>query len=255
MSFVHKSLATLLLLSAGLVSAASADRRLPAVRGDAFKVDGLLDEWRQIPFIAVTSTTGILDAKTNPPTSDQDLSFRFAVGHDADALYVAVIVTDDHVVADSCQPGTISAPAWDDDAVEIFLDGNDNGTPDSRIDGGKELHFGGEFSLIANGAAMSDFSGYPQSFGKLWSAASNYASVTNGTAQEMTYEFRMPWATMGLKERPKAIGFNLSVQDDDDGGRRDHALYWTGNPQRPFSDESKFGTITFDEPRQNASHP
>ena len=255
MLFIHKSLTILLVLSAGLVSAVPADHSLSAMSGGAFKADGVLDEWSHIPFVAVTPKTGVLDARTAPPSADQDLSFRFAVGHDADALYVAVVVTDDRTVADSCKPGSISAPAWDDDAVEIFLDGNHNGTPDSRIDGGKELHFGGEFSLIANGAAMSDFSGYPQSFGKLWNGASNYAAVTNGTAQVMAYEFRMTWATMGLKNMPKIIGFNLSVQDDDDGGRRDHALYWIGNPQRPFSDESKFGTVTFDEPPQNVSHP
>ena len=32
----------------------------------------------------------------------------------------------------------------------------------------------------------------------------------------------------------------------DGGGRRDHALYWTGNPRRPFSDESAFGILVFD---------
>jgi hypothetical protein len=50
---------------------------------------------------------------------------------------------------------------------------------------------------------------------------------------------------MGQTSCPNAIGFNISLQDDDDGGRRDSALYLTGNPKVPFLDESKFGIICF----------
>ena len=50
---------------------------------------------------------------------------------------------------------------------------------------------------------------------------------------------------MGQTARPEKIGFNISLQDDDDGGRRDSALYFTGNPKTPFIDESQFGTIIF----------
>ena len=52
---------------------------------------------------------------------------------------------------------------------------------------------------------------------------------------------------MGRTNRPDRIGFNIGVQDDDGGGRRNHALYWTGNPARPFSDESAFGVLVLGE--------
>ena len=52
--------------------------------------------------------------------------------------------------------------------------------------------------------------------------------------------------SMGGTDKPDRIGFNIGVQDDDGGGRRDHALYWTGNPRRPFSDESAFGILVLD---------
>ncbi len=245
MSFTCKTLCVFIALTAVSVCWAEPVATVVAVYRDTFKADGDLTDWKGIEFIWVTPSNGVIDAGTTMPSSDADLSFRFAVGYDDEALYVAVEVTDDHVVADSCAPGLLSAPAWDDDAVEIFLDGNNNRATDSRLADGSELRFGGEFSIVANGAAMSDYSGYPQSFGKLWSGATNYASVTNGTASCMIYEFRMTWAAMGLQSCPKAIGFTLSVQDDDDGGRRDHALYWTGNPKRPFSDESAFGSLLF----------
>ena len=245
MSFLCKPLCAWLAVSAGLACAVSSESQVFAAQGASFVADGSLEEWTGVPFVSVTSATGVLDAKTTAPTDDRDLSFRFKVGYDESALYVAVVVTDDAVVADSCESGSSSAPAWDDDAVEIFIDGNHNRAPDSRVADNAELRYGGEFAIVANGAAMSDYSGYPKSFGQLWSGATNYTSVTNGAATEMTYEFRIAWAAMGLKMRPEAIGLNLSVQDDDDGGRRDHALYWKGNPQRPFSDESQFGTLFF----------
>ncbi len=247
MSFNCKILFTFVALTALSICRAESVAPILAVQRSAIKVDGSLCDWKDIAFTTITPKSGVNDATTPPPDSDADLCFRFAVAYDDEAFYVAVETTDDKVVADSCEPGTISAPAWDDDAVEIFIDGNNNRASDSRLTDGSELRFGGEFSLIANVAAMSDFSGYPNSFGRLWNGATNYASVTNGTAPRMVYEFRMTWAAMGLQSRPEEIGFNLSVQDDDDGGRRDHALYWVGNPVRPFSDESAFGTLHFND--------
>lgn len=35
------------------------------------------------------------------------------------------------------------------------------------------------------------------------------------------------------------------VWDVEYGKRNDHALYWKGNPARPYRDESAFGTIVF----------
>lgn len=247
MSFNCKTLCAFMVLTVVSTGWAEPVATGVAAHRHTFKADGDLKDWKGIEFLRVTPSNGVLDAGTKPPSSDADLSFRFAVGYDDEALYVAVHVVDDQVIADSCAPGSLSAPAWDDDAVEIFLDGNNNRARDSRLEDGSELRFGGEFSIIANSAAMSDYSGYPQSFGKLWSGATNYAAVTNGTASQLVYEFRMTWAAMGLQASPEAIGFNLSVQDDDDGGRRDHALYWVGNPRRPFSDESAFGTLFFND--------
>ena len=63
----------------------------------------------------------------------------------------------------------------------------------------------------------------------------------------LSYNFILPWRAMGRTNRPDRIGFNIGVQDDDGGGRRNHALYWTGNPARPFSDESAFGILEFDD--------
>ena len=62
------------------------------------------------------------------------------------------------------------------------------------------------------------------------------------------YSFCFSWAAMGRTNRPDRMGFNIGVQDDDAGGRRDHTLYWTGDPKRPYANESAFGTLVFDGP-------
>lgn len=210
--------------------------------------DGDLSEWEEAEFTDVSPENGVLDTATRPFDSPFDLSFSFAAAYDSNALHIAVRTLDDRLCTDSCLPDDINAPAWDDDAVEIFIDGNCNGAADSRVraeDGNfPELAHGGEFSITANGAAMSGFSGFPKTHGRLWHGA---ARVLSGTCPvSVSYEFSIPWNLISQGDSasgPHPVGFNISVQDDDDGGRRDHALYWTGNPERPFSDESMFGRI------------
>ena len=128
----------------------------------------------------------------------------------------------------------------------MFIDANHNHAPDSRLKDGSELRFGGEFALIANGAANSDYSGYPKTFGRAdtWQGATNWQARERGE-RTARYEFRITWNVMGATLRPgDRLGFSISAQDDDDGGRRDHALYWVGNPVRPFSDESFFADVS-----------
>ncbi|NLE54144.1 MAG: hypothetical protein GX617_04325, partial [Lentisphaerae bacterium] len=39
------------------------------------------------------------------------------------------------------------------------------------------------------------------------------------------------------------IGFTIGVQDDDDGGNRDHALYWQGFSPSCWKDENGWGEV------------
>ena len=233
------------------------------------------DGWSE--WVFVTPETGVVDAGTTAPLGPSDLCYAFQCSFsEAEGLWVNVVTFDDDVSTDTCRPGSTSCWAWDDDAVEIFLDGEFARLPDSRADKGIHLKHGGEFSLVANGAAMSDFSGYPNSFVQeaplrghatnvFWTGVvidglpndSNDAGepvpckalvafAPDGT-KATDYAFFLPWKTMGRTNRPDRIGFNVGVQDDDGGGRRNHALYWTGNPARPFSDESAFGILVLGE--------
>jgi hypothetical protein len=209
-------------------------------------LDADFSDWNGIPFVSVTPQNGVFDGEASKTTDATDLSFRFAVCHDSKALYVAVEVTDDIIVTDSTNPKGIHEPAWDDDAMEIFIDGNFNRASNSRIATGEELKFGGEFSLIANGGATSQFSGYPRTYGKkkYWQGA--VKRVDNHTVR---YEYRLTWRVMGGKVKSgDTIGFTLAAQDDDDGGRRDHSLYWKARNLHGWQDEAGWGAVYLAKP-------
>ena len=140
-------LSTWLLFALALAAPAKTRSEPPLVapHRDKIKLDGDFKDWRGIAFICVTPRNGVFDEEAKTTADANDLSFRFAVCHDDDALYVAVVVKDNAVWADSTPPDNIEAPAWDDDAIEIFIDGNHNRAPDARALDGAELRFGGEF--------------------------------------------------------------------------------------------------------------
>ncbi|MGI5869169.1 MAG: sugar-binding protein [Kiritimatiellia bacterium] len=211
----------------------------------------------------VSPTNGVADQATTSPTDDADLSYFFRCRHDSGGLLVEAFVRDDHVVADSCEPGAVSCPAWADDAVEIFIDGEMARLPDSRAGGGVHLRHGGEFALVANGAAQSDFSGVPRGYLSPAQAFGGMLPANNWWTGEVfplpgvgyATRFYIPWNSMGQAKAPDRIGFTISVQDDDDGGRREHALYWTGNPEKPHIDESAYGILVLKPGSSRSAFP
>lgn len=196
----------------------------------------------------VTPQNGVWDEEYSRTGDAGDCSFSFRVVRYADGIGVKAKVIDDAVVTDDCKAGTITCPSWDDDNLECFFDGDNNKAKDSRSGG--ELKWGGEFTFVANGAAQSDFSGLPKSFGDKWKGTVSKTAVNGG--YELEYDMWFSWACLGRDKAPAPgekveFGFNICIHDDDDGKRNDHALYWKGNPAIPYRDESRFGTIEFAE--------
>jgi hypothetical protein len=211
----------------------------------AITLDGKLDDWRGVRFHRVAPQNGVFDLESSLTRDPADLSYRFALCHDATALYVAVEVSDDVLQLDDTALGETQAKAWQDDAVEIFLDGNHNRAPDARRADGSEYACGGEFSLVANGAATSSCSGWPDSFGKpgFWQGAAQIEPRPGGGVI-LRYEIRLTWAVMGGKVRPgDTLGVTLGVQDDDNGGDRDHALYAVGITPHCWRDENGWADV------------
>lgn len=268
MKHLARSVFAVLVASVALAGLAGGCRTTPTARAVPF---GSPAGWT-----FVTPENGVVDDETTAPSGMDDLCYAFACSCGEQGLAVCVVTIDDDVSADSCEKDATSCPAWDDDAVEVFLDGEFARLPDSRADGGIHLRHGGEFALVANGAANSDYSGYPNSFCRdrkavgdslgsatnvLWTGEVKRGPDVDGfrdqilaapgcpegfwpeTGKATGYVFLFPWSVMGRTDRPDRIGFNIGVQDDDGGGRRDHTLYWTGTPHRPYVNESAFGTL------------
>jgi hypothetical protein len=212
---------------------------------ERISLDGDLADWRGIPFVEVTPATGVFDLESSTTDDPADIRYRFAVCNDDDALYVAVEVHDDQVRLDDTAAGETHAKAWWDDAVEVFIDGNRNRAPHARVKSGEEYAYGGEFSLVANGAATSNCTAWPDTFGKpeFWQGGTSVVRHPDGSGV-LRYEYRLTWNVMGGNVRPgDAIGFTIGIQDDDDGGERDHALYWIGFTPHCWKDENGWGDV------------
>ena len=199
----------------------------------------------------VSVTNGVCDDCCGAPCGDEDLSYHFRCMHDDGGLLVETVVRDDDVSTDTSPPGSVYCRSWEDDCAEVFIDGEMARLDDSRKDGGRHLWHGGEFVLVANGAAQSRSSAAPDGFippgrafgGNLpsanWWTGEAFVLPGHGHAER----FYIPWRSMGHDTAPKRVGFTLSLQDDDGGGGRNHTLYWTGNPAKPHLDERFFGAL------------
>ncbi len=194
---------------------------------------------------SVQPANGVWDREYGTSANPLDCSFVFRVARFRDGIGVKATVRDDALVTDDCLPGDLTCRSWDDDNIEIFFDGDNDSNPDFWAGSGRI--FGGEYVLVANGAAQSDRSSCPKSFGTDWRGSVKRTSLDNGYLIE--YDLFFTWKCLGFAEPPpleKAVifGFNISAHDDDDGGRADKALYWVGNPDMPYRDESRFRKIT-----------
>ena len=202
----------------------------------------------------VSVTNGVCDDVCAAPCGDEDLSYHFRCLHDDGGLLVETVVRDDDVATDTCPPGSIDCLSWLDDCSEVFLDGEMARLDDSRKEDGRHLWHGGEFVLVANGAAQSNSSAAPkgyipsaQAFGggapdANWWTGEAFVLPGYGHAERIY----IPWRSMGQASTPARVGFTISLQDDDNGGERDHTLYWTGNPAKPHRDERAFGVLEFE---------
>ena len=201
----------------------------------------------------VSVTNGVCDDVCAAPCGDEDLSYHFRCLHDDGGLLVETVVRDDDVSTDTCPPGSIDCRSWLDDCAEVFLDGEMARLDDSRKENGRHLRHGGEFVLVANGAAQSNSSAAPKGYvpparafgGDLpdanWWTGEAFVLPGYGHAERIY----VPWRSMGHASAPARAGFTISLQDDDGGGERDHTLYWQGNPAKPHLDERAFGVLEF----------
>ncbi len=183
-------------------------------------VDGDLSEWGDIPATALDATTAQYVAGTISGSSDLSASVRSM--WDGAYLYIAILVNDNLMLADS---STLS----DDDSFEVALDG---GRDRQCCSAGDHL-----FTVTADGR-LSDL-GTPITP----SPAVLLLAIRQGPG---AYKIEMAVPLVNLTSQPVAagtvMGINLGLNDDDDGGRRDKRLVWSGMSTQDFAVS---GDLTF----------
>ena len=179
---------------------------------------------------------GAIGDKGAPPRDKQDLGIRMFAGYDADNFYIGVKVQDDNFFSDSADEESKNGSTWHDDAVEIFIDG-DNSNLDTRDTSGnnpKVVGTGGQYVISVNNAYREQEAGNP-GYGEdeAW-----YALVTTGDGG-YDAEFRISMDTIGNPNPGEVIGFTVGVNDDNDGGVRERQILWVGIPHT----EATYGNL------------
>ncbi len=188
-----------------------------AQTGVAPFIDGSIDAlWSDFP------TTTILKTINGTVTSTADLSASYKATWDATNLYFLVQVTDDAKRNDA---GT---DVYNDDNVEIYLDfGNTKSTTYAAND-----H---QFTFRWNDpTAAYEINGH---------AVTGITKAISNTTSGYIMEISIPWATIDGNPVLNAFhGFDIMVNDDDDGGARDRKLAWLASVDETWNDPSLMGT-------------
>lgn len=186
------------------------------------------------PFWHGTIPTPYLSVSGNIAIPSTDNTFDFAATYDNTNLYIAVSVNETYIynqnlgwLYEDSSPGT----PWEDDAVEIFIDPK-NGYP--------------LFQAIIN--APANFNLPP----RLWTN-SNYntngiqvaSAFYTGTiyVHQYSVEVIIPWSKLGINPASGLqFGFDIAVDDDDNGGTRDGQMAWKGNANN-WNNSSAYGNV------------
>jgi hypothetical protein len=148
-----------------------------------------------------------------------DMSAVIRSGWNEDALYFAISVNDDILVADSTE-------VWHDDGVEIALDGLYD-----RYAWGTDDH---QYTIVYDGR-VSD-RGMPGN-----------DIITSIQERDDGYDIELSIAMSqllpGIPISGTVMGFTLGLHDDDDGGTWDAYLIWEGT--NTSSRPEEFGSLVF----------
>ncbi len=160
------------------------------------------------------------------PLSPEDFKAEFYVGYDSDYLYVAVRVIDDEYFSDSAEAGSQNGQTWHDDSVEVFVDGDNSNHPDRDTAGDKPEGWstGGQYVVTINNAYREAEAGDP-GYGPeaAWYGLSDIDDNGN-----YNFEFRISMDLIGNPQPGDIIGFDIAINDDDDGDTLENQYTWAG---------------------------
>lgn len=194
-----------------------------SIEHGAAMIDGNLDE----PHWVLNQAAGKLLA------GKSDNAVYYGTAWDETNLYVGIHVIDVHTFNDS-------ARAYEDDSVEIYIDGN-NGQTGTYGSEDHQITLGWQDSELAVGKNIAGIQFAQQ-------------NTTDG----YTVEFAIPWDGIGIDPPTvgAVIGFDIGNNDDDgnNNGNRQGQLMWHGDLDN-WSDTSAFGSLLLNDARHTAIAP
>ncbi|MBN2592301.1 MAG: hypothetical protein JXA81_02255 [Sedimentisphaerales bacterium] len=201
------------------------------------RIDGNIDEvWFFSEEHAInTSQVG------TPPSSDADCSGTWRALWNWENLYVLAIIKDDALTADSGGGDN----KWNDDSVEIYVDGDNSKATAIGDDDHQYTFWWGDGVWQAPSAIHH---------GDETIVGIDYAVVTTGDGYLI--EAKLPWMSiMGKAAEPgQLIGFDVWINDDDDGADRDSQVSWYSTDGNGWQDPSVWGVAVL-EASNKAANP
>jgi len=177
----------------------------------------------------------------NAPSSPADCSGTWRALWDWEYLYVLVEVTDDSLTNDSGGGNN----KWNDDSVEVYVDG-DNSKRGSVDENDHQYTFWWGNEVYEEPSAIHN--GTPSLVGV------EYAIAT--TDDGYLLEIKLPWmSVMGQQATPgQLIGFDVWINDDDDGSGRDSQVSWHATDGNGWQDPSVWAVAVL-EASNKAANP
>jgi len=159
----------------------------------------------------------------------QDLSALWRVGWNTQGLKLWVGIQDERVISDSNQ-------AWADDSIEVYIDANNS--REAKYDGQDDFQF--TFRMKDSSVSISGNS--PQR------SLKGVQKKMTKTAKGYRLEAMIPWQLLHVK--PQAglrMGFDIQVNDDDNGHHRDAKISWNAAMDKAWKDPRAFGTLLLEK--------
>jgi hypothetical protein len=218
---------------------------LVSAAGRSITIDGGLDDWKALGESALVGV--IADAKQltgGDPAKwggAKDLGARIYAAWGQDALYAAVVVTDDAVV-----PAPAGAAPWESDAIELFIDGraSEMQWQQGFTEGVYQIGVGPTAAPGAGPASVRI-----QGSGEL----QGLVTATSRTADGYVVEMKIPLTAKNFPAREwqvgRAVKLSLLVDDrDDPNGPRKTVFGWSASPAgRNHQDTSGWKTLVLEQ--------
>ncbi len=182
-------------------------------------VDGQASDavWAKVPSSTISNVTF--------GSGTPGLSGKWRATSTPDRLYVLVEVVDPNLFNDS------AANWWEDDVVELFIDGDNS--KKTTYDNANDFQLGfrwNDTAIKVGGASVPNTTGVVQS----------QFRTSNG----YNIEVSIPWSTINVVPKVGSkIGFDVAIDDDANGGARDSQLTSISTTGTNWNNTSAFGSL------------